>query len=294
MKTQWRTYFLFCAYYNFNPVPCELDVLCLYAQFLSRSFKSVDSIKNYIYGVKTLHLFLDLPFTHLDSFYFKLFVKGLKRSNPHTVKAALPITPEILFKIREIINFENDNHVTYWCLFLFAFYLMCRKSNLVGTVENADKCLKRGDISVHKRFLQVKFHWSKTIQYGERCLEIPILAKSESPLCAVSAYTEMCSRFPAPTTSPAFVISVNNKIKQVSYNMLQTFLKGLIASIGLNPSDYSSHSFRRGGATWAFKCGVPSELIQLQGDWKSDAYKLYLKYGFSEKLMISKNMISNL
>ena len=49
--------------------------------------------------------------------------------------------------------------------------------------------------------------------------------------------------------------------------------------IGLDPNHYSSHSFRRGGATWAFKCGVSAELIQLQGDWKSDAYKLYLKYG---------------
>jgi hypothetical protein len=31
-------------------------------------------------------------------------------------------------------------------------------------------------------------------------------------------------------------------------------------------------SFRRRGASWAFSAEVPSELIQLYGDWSSDAY----------------------
>src|SRR4051794_1104850 len=32
---------------------------------------------------------------------------------------------------------------------------------------------------------------------------------------------------------------------------------------------YTGHSFRRGGATFAFQCGVPASLIKLQGDWRS-------------------------
>jgi hypothetical protein len=43
--------------------------------------------------------------------------------------------------------------------------------------------------------------------------------------------------------------------------------------------------------TWAFQCGVPSELIQVQGDWKSDAYKLYLRYGLNDKLQVSSKKI---
>ena len=38
---------------------------------------------------------------------------------------------------------------------------------------------------------------------------------------------------------------------------------------------YTGHSFRRGGATFAFRCGVPASLIKLQGDWHSDTYLLY-------------------
>ena len=39
---------------------------------------------------------------------------------------------------------------------------------------------------------------------------------------------------------------------------------------------YSSHSLRRDGASWAIQCGIPSDIIKLMGDWKSDAYLRYL------------------
>jgi hypothetical protein len=51
----------------------------------------------------------------------------------------------------------------------------------------------------------------------------------------------------------------------------------MIKLIGENPDEFSTHSFRRGGASWAFTAEVPTELIQLYGDWRSDAYKKYLK-----------------
>jgi hypothetical protein len=54
----------------------------------------------------------------------------------------------------------------------------------------------------------------------------------------------------------------------------------LYVRIGKNPKQFSTHSFRRGGASWAFSSEIPSELIQLYGDWKSDAYKNYLRFSF--------------
>ena len=40
---------------------------------------------------------------------------------------------------------------------------------------------------------------------------------------------------------------------------------------------FTGHSFHRGGASWAFQSGIPGELIQVCGDWVSDAYKRYLE-----------------
>ena len=47
---------------------------------------------------------------------------------------------------------------------------------------------------------------------------------------------------------------------------------------------FTGHSFRRGGASWAFRSGVPGELIQICGDWASDSYKRYLEFSTQNKL----------
>ena len=60
-----------------------------------------------------------------------------------------------------------------------------------------------------------------------------------------------------------------------------------------NPSRFRGHSFRRGGATWAFRAGVPGELIQIYGDWASDAYKCYLEFLEDAKLIVAREMVSS-
>ena len=31
MMIQWKAFFLFCLYFNFNAVPCDLETVCLFA-----------------------------------------------------------------------------------------------------------------------------------------------------------------------------------------------------------------------------------------------------------------------
>ena len=49
----------------------------------------------------------------------------------HCVKKAQAITSEILIRISSILNFEDGNDIVFWCLFLFAFFLLALKSNLI-------------------------------------------------------------------------------------------------------------------------------------------------------------------
>ena len=49
----------------------------------------------------------------------------------------------------------------------------------------------------------------------------------------------------------------------------------LCSKIGINSSKYSGHSFRRGGATLAFKLGTDHSMIKFLGDWSSDVYLMY-------------------
>jgi hypothetical protein len=73
------------------------------------------------------------------------------------------------------------------------------------------------------------------------------------------------------------------------YFQFQKVLKSLIKSIGKDPDEYSSHSFRRG----AFSAEVPSELIQLYRDWSSDAYKKYLRFKLDDKIAVAEKIEGN-
>lgn len=162
LKIQFKSYFLFCTYFKLIPLPTTVSKLCLYGEFLSRSFKSVNSIQNYISGVKTLHLLAGFEFPSENWFSVKLLYRGLARENPHLPHRALPITPDILLQMHKKLDMSNSVDVTYWCSYLFAFFLMARKSNLVPvSVKKFDpsKQLCRKNIIVHRDYLVIKILW---------------------------------------------------------------------------------------------------------------------------------------
>lgn len=181
------------------------------------------------------------------------------------------------------------------CTFLFAFFLFARISNLapvsVGSFDTK-KHLCRGDIIVTSFGLLVTFKWSKTNQTGAKPLTIPLLYTSDPHLCPVRAYL-MCSRLPAPAAAPAFFTACRSGSYLVITKLqFVSVFQDRLAHIGIsNPNRFRGHSFRRGGATWAFQSGVPGELIQIYGGWASDAYKCYLEFSDNAKLRIARDMV---
>ncbi|CAC5425464.1 unnamed protein product [Mytilus coruscus] len=73
-----------------------------------------------------------------------------------------------------------------------------------------------------------------------------------------------------------FISTFNGRLTPLTYSKFLSRLKHSLSHIGINPDQYSGHSLRRGGASFALECGIPTELIHSQGDWKSDAYKRYI------------------
>ena len=126
--------------------------------------------------------------------------------------------------------------------------------------------------------LVVLIKWSKTNQFGSRLLKVPLLVIPGSVLCPVEAYKTMIREVPAASQNPVFVMRTGNgKLKPLLYKQLQEKIKVLIGKTGRDPVLYASHSFRRGGGgggwgpcSWAFKAGVPPDLIQHHADWASD------------------------
>ena len=67
-------------------------------------------------------------------------------------------------------------------------------------------------------------------------------------------------------------------------------LKQTLDKCGLESLRTSGHSFRRGGATFALQCGVPSDYFKLLGDWKSNAYERYFDRSLCYKLETIRQM----
>ncbi|VDI36001.1 Hypothetical predicted protein [Mytilus galloprovincialis] len=197
---------------------------------------------------------------------------GLQRLNPYLPRKALPITPLILKQIYEFMDLDDTQDKTFWSLFLLAFFMMSRKSNLVPNSEkefDENKQLCRGDIIIENDVLIIILKWSKTIQFGQRKLRIPISSIQGSILCPVNAYKNMIKAIPAVKKDPAFCKVKKGRILPITYKEYQNKLRYLIQKTGRNSLFYSTHSFRRGGATLAFDAEVSTELIQLHGDWHS-------------------------
>ena len=182
---------------------------------------------------------------------------------------------------------------------MFAFFLFARISNLVPDSRchiDDYHCLRRGDINPSHFGVCVKFLWSKTNQFGNRVLELPLFSIPNSPLCPVRQFYLTCELVPASSRSPLFVHrSRSGIVKPILKRQFVSVLHARLGPAKVGQSHlFRGHSFRRGGTSWAFLAGLPGELIQIFGDWHSDAYKCYLDISMALKLQVAKGMVLSL
>ena len=63
-------------------------------------------------------------------------------------------------------------------------------------------------------------------------------------------------------------------------NQIMAVTRRLMSSIGENPAQFGTHSYRIGGATALFAQGADPTVIRTMGRWSSDIYKLYVRASF--------------
>ena len=107
----------------------------------------------------------------------------------------------------------------------------------------------------------------------------------------------MCELVPASSRSPLFVYrSRSGIVKPILKRQFVSVLRARLGTAKVVQSHlFRGHSFRRGGTSWPFSAGLPGELIQIFGDWRSDAYhECYLDLSMALKLRVAKGMVLSL
>ncbi len=175
----------------------------------------------------------------------------------------------------------------FWAVCLVAFFSFLRKSNLLPpSLAGFDtrRHLRREDFTVHSWGLALSIRWSKTIQFSERCFSIPLPLLPGHPLCPVQAVLAAFRLTPAADISgPAFMLP-GPPLSPMLYAKFLSILRSTLSAINLPAKDFTGHSLRRGGASWAFQMLLPSEIIKSMGDWASDAYMGYLEIPLLSKV----------
>ena len=216
-------------------------------------------------------------------------MRGLTKRLAHEVKRAQHLMPDILLDILGFLDLNKHCDLVFWAILLIGFFGMLRKSNLLPTMkESFDpvKQLMRDHIRFVGDMVIVKVIWAKNLQNRERLVEIPIFAIPESPLCPVKTLKALLSE-PGKGYFPLF--GQKNKVT-FYYDAFQKKLRKTLKKAGYKEKSFSSHSMRSGAVTFAHCAGVPENLIQVHGDWVSDAYKNYLSFPLEVRALVSLKM----
>ena len=286
-----KKYIEFCLRCGYNPVPVSSVNLYRYVAYLARTLKP-SSISKYLNIVRLMHLEAGLENPLVNNWGLDTILKGIKRVKGAEVIRKMPITPQILLKIQSILELQVIEDAVFWAACLVAFFGLLRKSNLFPPSaggHDPSKHLSRDHFVFRPWGIELLVNWSKNNQYRERTVSIPLVNLPGHKLCPVTAVKWAFNlTISASTRGPAFVVNSKKGLKPLLYSCFVNKLKRSLSKIGLDSKQFSSHSFRRGGASWAAQIGLSGEMIQMMGDWHSDAYLLYMCVPLSSKI---QNMV---
>jgi len=222
-----------------------------YAAFLARSL-SISSIPAYLNIVRILHLEHGLEDPTKNNFHLATTLRGIRRCKGQTVSQKKPMTPDMLLAIKEHLNLTDPAHANFWAVCLVGFFGLHRKANMLlkGVAKfNPLKNLRRGDIVFYPDWVIIINRWSKTIQFSQRLLTIPLPHIQGHPLCPHAALQTAFRLVPAPLSGPAFVLPApsSSSLMPLTYAKFDNLLKSVALTAGLDPTRISGHSLRAGG-----------------------------------------------
>ena len=271
--------------------------MVLFAELMALT-SGYDHIKAVIGSVGFLHKLFDIPFDR-DSFQLRLTLQSLKRKLARAPLQAMPIIISHLKEMYKFVNVDNPEDLAVWCSILVGFFGLLRKKNLVPE-DNLDtdptKILTVGNFMIDKvkGIALVYIPFSKTNQFGQQTLVIPLVRNKCKALDPIFHLDLLFSQSKASPSCPAFTYRSGNNLKCVTYRKFTARLKSLLSKAGFSPERFSGHSLRRGGATFLHGCGASILQVQASGDWQSSVWTKYVFISLEQRLESQKLMSNNI
>lgn len=235
------------------------------------------TITSYLSAIAYVHRVLNLV-SPTDSFIVKKLLHGLRRSSNFDKR--LPFTvPQLIQLTNALTQFTHStfSYVLFKAMFLLAFFGLFRVGEIASTRHGAPNIIQRKDVFLRTNLpgklshIDIKLHSYKHSQ-GHSTL-VPVKRQHPKAVCPVRALVRYLRLSPHSSRSLFCDISGN----PVSAASFRAILRKCIIHCNLDPSLYTAHSFRIGGATHAHSVNFSPTDIQRLGRWRSSAYLKYIR-----------------
>lgn len=187
--------------------PTNEFVLADYAAYLANHGVKASSIKTYFAAIAAYQQLNGGPHPTLNSLRLLLVIKGIKRCQSYTPSSKLPLTPVELMRIKATLNWSSSQDRTFWACLVVGFWSFLRGGNLVQKSAKKFDPAKHLGASSLSRFDQgflLTLNRTKTVQFNERKLVIPLVAAPGNALCPVVALEAMWALCPLPPEGSLF------------------------------------------------------------------------------------------
>lgn len=244
------------------------------------------TIKCYLSGVRHLHVSLG----HSEPDFGRAMptlqqalrgVRYLQSKRGRAPRTRLPITPELLHKIRrewDKATTDRADNLMLWAACTLCFFGFFRAGEITVQSESAfdpGVHLTFGDLALDNQsnptILRVRVKRSKTDPF-RRGIDVCV-GRTGNALCPVAAMLAYLAVRGAGAGALFRFVDGRVLTRERFVSRVRAALRGA----GVDEARYSGHSFRSGAATTAARAGLSEATIKLLGRWESCAYLLYVK-----------------
>ena len=228
-------YLRFCYFYQYPAFPTQEHTLIRFSRYLANGVTSYDTIKGYLSTIKKSHELAGLPFPE-KCHLLKHQLLALRKELAHPVKKSAPVTPTSLSEMYAWVDKSSPLELTCYASLVVGFTLFLRKSNLVPEAQekfNMKEQLTLGDVGKMGQLYVLSITWSKTNQYRNRDLLLPVIpAKSQVVCCEFWIKFLLHQNRGFPGTSPLIAYPKREKLVPVTYDVLGKKFKEWIGKTG--------------------------------------------------------------
>lgn len=270
-NTHRRQYSRFCQQLHLQAFPASKLSLQLYAAHWVATGHAHTTLPSIFSAIKHEHRKNGWAWLSTqDKDWLSTYMRGIRKSFPHHPRRKQPMTMSILHQMAAIANFDNIQEVQFLAMAFLAHDGLLRACELLQ--------LRLSDIRWYSDCVRLRIQNSKANKLSGRP-EYVFVYPNQWQLCGFTALRAYWQRMQFNTAQDHHAhlfpsAAPNTPIpKQAWVN----YIRSQLARLGFNPTEYSGHSFRSGGATDLWLSGTRPRVIQKYGRWLSDAFWLYIR-----------------